>query len=66
MILTGEIQRTWREVCLIATASTTNPTCTDPGRNLSLHNVRSATNCLTHGMAHATNLPLQNSSYIAQ
>jgi hypothetical protein len=51
MILTWENQRAQRKICPSATLSTTNPTWTDLGTNLSLYGERLATNCLSHGKA---------------
>jgi hypothetical protein len=47
----GENQRTRRKTCPSATLSTTNPTRTDPGKNLGLCSERLASNNLSHGMA---------------
>jgi hypothetical protein len=52
MILTRENQRTLRRTCPSATLSTTNPTWTDLGINLGLHDERLATNHLSHGMVY--------------
>jgi hypothetical protein len=49
--LTGENLSTQGETCPGATLSTTNPTWTEPGSNLSLCGDRPVTNCLSHGTA---------------
>jgi hypothetical protein len=51
MILTGENQTNGRKTCTtICTLSTTNPTWTDLGTNLSLHS-EARNNCLSCGTA---------------
>jgi hypothetical protein len=51
IILIGKNRRTQRKLSPSVTFSTTNPTCTDPGRNPCLHGERSAANRLSHGTA---------------
>jgi hypothetical protein len=51
MILTGENGRTQRRNCPSVTLSITNPTQTNPGRNLGLRGERPAPNRLSHGTA---------------
>jgi hypothetical protein len=51
MILTGKTKELTEKPYPSATMSTANPTWTDPGVNLGLHDERPATNNLSHGKA---------------
>jgi hypothetical protein len=51
MMLTGEKQRTQKEICISATLSSTNPTWTDLGVNPGLNGEKLLTNHLSYGMA---------------
>jgi hypothetical protein len=51
MILMGRTEELKRKAHHSATLSTTNPTWTDPGTNLGLHDERLATNSLSHDKA---------------
>lgn len=48
MIQTVGNKRTWREMCLITSLFTTNPTQTGAGSNPGLHSDSQVTNCLSH------------------
>jgi hypothetical protein len=58
MKLTGENRSTRGKTCPSATLSTTNPTLADPGSNTGLRGGRLATNCLSHGTALISSLPV--------
>jgi len=57
-VLSGGIQSTWTETCLIATLSTVNFTCISSGLNVSWRGKRPASNRLGLGTALRTNITL--------